>query len=185
MLVSDRRVHWPYAPAMSWLALSISALALVVSALSFLHTRRAWKLMARPLIAVAVETEASGNIATMLNIVVENHGSRAAKLIRLRARRADLDELLRAPPGEPVREMVLRCFSDEATIPVLIPGQRRQNAFGFIAPGDAEATWKGPGTLDVVVTYKDLDTEEEFEQRMPIHIGENTSFARGTWAKST
>lgn len=160
----------------------LSSLALVVSIWSLVHTLKSWRAMTRPLLTVVVETATAGNVATMLNIVVENHGSRPARNVRLRVVQAELHALFRAPPGEVIRGMVERCFTDKAEIPVLPPKAKVSNAFGFFSKDDPEATWKEPCKIDVVVTYQDLDSRRVFRQSVPLRIAENTSFATGTWS---
>jgi hypothetical protein len=120
-------------------------LALGVSLASFWFARRSWLQSNRPIVSAAVETHAGGNESIVYNLAVSNTGNRPAANVRLRASAVSVDacvaEWVKNFKGiHTTFEGVMRCFTDEGEIPLLLNGKTMINSFGYTR-GDDQTFW--------------------------------------------
>jgi hypothetical protein len=170
----------------------VSIAALILSGLSFCHTRKFRLESNRPIIIVRVSTHTSGNIATTLNLVVENTGNRPAKNIKLSVDPQKLASALRKNPEDNDRQVIERCF--ENIIPLLANGKLIVNSFGqlthhletsslasqfWISP--SESDWEINARFDVSVQYQGLD-DRNFKDCIPVLIASDEGFAGSAWS---
>ncbi|MGQ7744613.1 hypothetical protein ACUNDQ_10425 [Pectobacterium brasiliense] len=166
----------------------VSVLALILSVLSFFFTRRSWLQSNRPIVSAAVETHAGGNESIAYNLVLSNTGNRPATNVRIRVKESDIDACL----SEWVRSQkvknaiysgVMRCFSDDGEIPLLLNGKFMTNSFGYTR-GDQQTFWRYGANLPVVVEYSDLDSRD-YQSKQIIRIKDSDGFAGGVWQSSS
>ncbi|BES83372.1 hypothetical protein PEC302110_04690 [Pectobacterium araliae] len=69
----------------------LSVLALVLSIVSFMFTRRSWLQSNRPIVSASVETHAGGNESIAYNLVLSNTGNRPAINVRIRVKEVEID----------------------------------------------------------------------------------------------
>ncbi|MEL7630298.1 hypothetical protein AAGW04_15040 [Pectobacterium aroidearum] len=160
----------------------LSVLALVLSVFSFLFTRRSWFQSNRPIVSAAVETHDGGNESIAYNLVLSNTGNRPATNVRIRVKESDIDACL----SEWVRSQkvknaiysgVMRCFSDDGEIPLLLNGKSMKNSFGYTR-GDQQTFWHYGASLPVEIEYCDLDARK-YKSKQMIRIKDSDGFAGG------
>ena len=162
----------------------ISGAALVVSFFSLWFSRKNWLQSNRPIVSAAVETHAGGNESIAYNLVVTNTGNRPAVNVRLCVATNAIEKCM-APWVEKFKgenttyAHVLRCFSDEGEIPLLINGKNMTNSFGYTR-GDEQTFWRYGATLRVTISYSDLEGRK-YCVHQPIRIKDSASFAGGMW----
>ncbi|NJK58528.1 MAG: hypothetical protein HC939_22395 [Pleurocapsa sp. SU_5_0] len=142
-----------------------------ISVCSFYFSRKSWSDTYRPIITVRVATNESGNIATTLNLIVENFGNRPAKNIKLSVDSNKLESVLLKASDNIDRKLIERCFADETIIPLLANGQSISNSFGCLNiqyktsgifkdfPDNTyaqQSDWKPNARLDIQINYEDL-----------------------------
>jgi hypothetical protein len=111
----------------------ISIFSAVVAIISVCINRKNWADTYRPIVTVRVTTQASGEIRTNLYLVVENHGNRPAKNIKLSVDLNQLEAVLLKDKDDIERKAIERCFSNTTIIPVLANGQSTRNRFGSLS----------------------------------------------------
>ena len=166
-----------------------------ISVCSLFFSRKSWSDTYRPIITVRVATHTSGNIASTLNLVVENFGNRPAKNIKLSVDYNKLESALLKAPNNSDRQAIERCFSDETTIPMLANGQSISNSFGCIIVQFDTSTfagklndneygkqsdWKANTRLDITIKYENLDGKL-YKDKMPILVTTDKCFAGSFW----
>src|SRR5258706_9490475 len=97
----------------------LSTLAILISVVSVYFAMYSWRQSYRPIIIARISTHTGGNVATALNIVVENSGNRPAKDIQLYANESDLKNALSINYQNDIPIDVSRCFVNKAVIPIL------------------------------------------------------------------
>jgi hypothetical protein len=90
----------------------------------FFNTRWLWKESNRPIVSALVETHSAGNVATMFNLTVINSGSRPAINIKLTIDDYKEFEKCIQNSDNKMIEQITRCFSEYATISLLINGEK-------------------------------------------------------------
>ena len=84
-LIEEFGINW---------SVAISFIAVLVSLLAYMFTRRSWYETYRPIVTARIETHDSGNVATAFNIVVYNTGNRPATYIRLHTNQKQLEKII-------------------------------------------------------------------------------------------
>ncbi|MCW8907532.1 MAG: hypothetical protein OQL28_09785 [Sedimenticola sp.] len=157
-----------------------SVAALVISLASFAFAIMSWRESNRPIVTVRITTEkGKGEGGSPVEIIVENSGNRPAKNIRLVVDRGELDQALIQNKEHKMRKKIERCFDDETVIPVLEPGKKTSNYFGYFGL-DEHATWKYKSTIHVYVYYQNLKGRR-FSDSIPIWLVDAKGFALGWW----
>jgi len=175
----------------------ISILALIISFTSVYINRKNWAETYRPIVTVRVTTKSSGNVGATLNLVVENHGNRPAKNIKLSVNLNKLESVLLKDKDNVDRQAIERCFANKTIIPVLGNGQSTSNSFGFLLieydtssslgvfwenQHGQKSDWKQNVRLDIRVEYNDLNNKS-YRDTMPILIANNQGFAGSAWGE--
>jgi hypothetical protein len=114
--------------------------AIAISALGFYFTRKYWHESNRPIVVAFIETNTPGNLLRAYDLVVANSGNRPAANVRLEVENAMLEAALAtganaSTVSSELFAAVLRCFTSEALIPVILPGSRTSNSFGITSNG--------------------------------------------------
>ncbi|WP_225085945.1 hypothetical protein [Pectobacterium colocasium] len=169
------------------ISLFLSLLAVSISLVSFVFTRRSWFQSNRPIVSAAVETHAGGSELIAYNLVLSNTGNRPATNVRIRVKESDIDACL----SEWVKENkttnsiysdVMRCFSDDGEIPLLLNGRSMVNSFGYTC-ADEQKFWRYGVSLTVEIKYCDLDGRK-YKSNQTIRIKDSEGFAGGIWQSS-
>lgn len=155
--------------------------ALAISILSFYFSIKSWLESNRPIVIARVTTKAGGDISTILDIIVQNVGNRPAKNINLRVQQKDLDSIILAKKGDPLRNDIEACFSAKGNIPVLENGRSVINSFGVLQ--QTGSTWKINSRLNVTITYQGLG-RRKFKNIVPLLITDDRGFAGGFWSST-
>jgi hypothetical protein len=175
----------------------ISLGSAAISIISLYFSRKSWSDTYRPIITVRVATKTPGNIATTLNLVVENFGNRPAKNIKLSVDYNKLESALLKNKDNSDRKAIELCFADETIIPILANGQSISNSFGCLnipykksslsaqfndGQYGKQSDWKLDTRLDITIDYEDLDGKS-YKDRMPILIASDQCFAGSFWSE--
>lgn len=165
----------------------VAALALGVSLISLWFARRSWLQTNRPIVSAAVETHAGGNESIAYNLAVSNTGNRPAINVRLCVNTKAIEECM-APWVEKMRgpsttyAQVMRCFSEDGEIPLLINGKTMTNSFAYTR-GDNGTFWRYGASLRISISYGDLDGRHYCTSQV-IRIKDSAAFAGGMWSSS-
>ncbi|GAB6910141.1 conserved hypothetical protein [Desulfosarcina cetonica] len=158
----------------------ISLIAVLVSLLSYIFARRSWRETYRPIVTARIETHASGNMATLFDIVVYNVGNRPATDIRLTTNQNMLEDAFDGNASEKLKSEIKACFSNEGTIPLLHPGNVATNGFGMA--GVKEKGLKYGSKIPIVIKYSDLN-RQKIKSKQTLIFRDTTYFAGSGWAK--
>ncbi|POE08553.1 hypothetical protein BV921_15080 [Pectobacterium odoriferum] len=166
----------------------LSVLALVLSVLSFFFTRRSWLQSNRPIVSAVVETHGGGNELIAYNLVLSNTGNRPATNVRIRVKEIDIDACISEwVKNHKIKNAtysdVMRCFSNDGEVPLLLNGKSMINSFGYTR-GDQQTFWRYGANLPVVVEYSDLDGRN-YQSKQIIRIKDSDGFAGGVWQSSS
>jgi hypothetical protein len=175
-------------------SLFVSIPALIVSSLSLYFSRKSWHESNRPIIIVRVSTYMSGNLATVLNLVIENTGNRPAKNIKLSVDSQELKSAFSENIKDRDRQAIERCFADDIVIPCLANGKSISNSFGKLTVSydtdtatelfwhQTPSDWQMNARFHVIVEYQDLNNRN-YECSIPILIANDEGFAGSSWQK--
>lgn len=177
---------------MSWPSLDdwktiVSTLALSVSLVSLWFSRRSWLQSNRPIVSAAVETHSGGNESIAYNLAISNTGNRPAVNVRLCAPTQFIEKCM-APWVESFQgpsttyAQVMRCFSGEGEIPLLLNGRNMTNSFGYTR-GDDQTFWRYGTSLPITISYSDLEGRK-FCTSQVISIKDSAAFAGSMWEVS-
>ena len=172
-----------------WLRTGVPLFALAVSAMSVWFTRNLWLQTNRPIVTAAIRTHKGGNTAITYELALVNSGARPATVVRLTAGTEHVEGALESgvsarPDLAAVVTQVLRCFSGDAVIPVLLNGQTLTNSFGFTgSAGGVGPFWRIGATIPVVIDYSDLEGRS-YRTAVTLVIRDTAGFAGGYWAES-
>lgn len=136
----------------------------------------------RPIVTARVTTHSAGNVATAFDLLVHNSGNSPAKNIKLRVNEAEVERAFSDSISENWKRSIQRCFSEEATIPVLENGQSKTNSFGAFGSRPQDTTWKIGSIINVQVTYEDLGGNP-YSHDIPLKIADDKGFAGAFWEK--
>lgn len=156
--------------------------ALLISIASFIFAVLSWRESHRPIVVARISTERGGNVASPVELVIENTGNRPAINVSLEASPEDLDRVLNSEASDAEWAGVKRCFESDTYIPVLGNGQRVTNAFGSFQ--ETGSTWIYKQTLIVGIRYESLKGRKFFN-RVPIWLVDNRGFALSFYESSS
>jgi hypothetical protein len=156
--------------------------ALLISIVSFIFAVLSWRESHRPIVVARISTERGRNVASPIELVVENTGNRPAINVVLEADAEDLDRVLNPEASQAERAGVKRCFEADTYIPVLGNGQHVTNAFGSLQ--ETGSTWRYKETLVVGIRYESLKGRKFFN-RVPIWLVDNRGFALSFYESSS
>jgi hypothetical protein len=167
-----------------WQTLIIPGIALFVSMLSLYFSRKSWFEANRPIITVRVARHSGGNMATALDLIVENTGSRPAKNIKLSADDGDLRAAFVKDANETEVHYIKAIFTNRGIIPILANGRSAINSFGHLSRSTSQPLWVMHSRFDIQVTYHDLN-DREYSYSIPIFIADDKGFAGGFWSSKS
>ena len=159
-------------------SIAIALIAVLVSLLSYMFTKRSWYETYRPIVTARIETHASGNMATLFDIVVYNIGNRPATEISLHADQIILEESFDKNTSQALKDEIIACFSDEGIIPLLQPGNSTSNGFGMA--GRNESTLNYGSRIPITIEYKDLN-RRKMKTKQTLLFRDSTFFASSGW----
>lgn len=160
------------------LSMAISLIAVLISLLSYMFTKRSWYETYRPIVTARIETHTSGNMATAFDIVVYNTGNKPATEIRLHADHKVLEVAFEENASETMKSEIKACFSDNGIIPLLHPGNSTSNGFGVAS--NKESTLKYGLQIPIIIEYKDLN-RRKFKTKQTLLFKDSTFFADSGW----
>lgn len=165
----------------------LSVLAFLLSFVSFWFSRKSWLQSNRPIVTAAVETHSSGNQVIAYNLVVCNTGNRPGINVRLHVRENDFEICLaewvkHGKDHNDVYSRIMRCFTNDGEIPLLLNGRNMINSFGYTR-GDNKTFWCYGASLPITVEYYDLDGRK-YKSKLTIRIKDSSGFAGGSWSLS-
>ncbi|MGB5710386.1 MAG: hypothetical protein WBM44_05700 [Waterburya sp.] len=157
--------------------------ATLVAVFSFFNTIRLWQQTNRPIVSAFVETHSAGNVATMYKLLVINSGNRPAVNIRLELKlnTEDFKQCIAQEINDSRVEAILRCFSSEGVIPLLISGDNITNYFGLTSRLSEEDIWKYGSLLPIEIHYKDLEGKK-YISKLTLVIKYSKAIAGMRWA---
>jgi hypothetical protein len=170
----------PTTSGINYASLFISGAAAIVAILSFYFAIKSWRETNRPIVIARVTTRKSGDVATLLNLVLENTGNRPAKNVRLRVNRDDLASVMLAEENNPLKSGIENCFSANTFIPILDNGRQVSNSFGMFSINKKNSTWRPNSVLPIRLFYEDLDGRK-FNHNISLLIADDTGFAGTFW----
>lgn len=162
----------------------VSALALGVSFISLWFARRSWLQSNRPIVSAAIETHAGGNESIAYNLVVSNTGNRPATNVHLRADTSQVEKCMASwvqnyHGPHPTYSHVMRCFSEDGEISLLLNGKNMSNSFGYTR-GDDQTFWLYGASLPLIIRYSDLEGRR-YCTSQALRIKDSAAFASGMW----
>jgi len=157
---------------------SISLLAVCISFLAYLFSKKSWMETYRPIVTARIETYASGNDAAIFKIVVYNSGNRPAVNIRLITNTDMLEKLFLKSTEDIFKKEILACFSEVGLIPLLHSGGTTNNGFGI--SGKKESTLVYGASIPIVISYKDLNGRS-YKTKQTLLFRDTTYFAGSGW----
>ena len=163
----------------------IPGFALAASLWALWWSWRGWRESNRPIVVVYLESLDGELGAIAFNLVVRNCGNRPALDVRLRTDMRALLECVDARAVEqPIQQKLIsdikRCFTSDASIPVLLPSATASNSFGYSGTPRDGPFLKYRSSFYVVVLYCDVE-QHEYEHRILVRVQDTIGFAGGTW----
>lgn len=158
-------------------------IATLIAVLSFFNTTRLWRKANRPILSAFVETDSTGNLATMYNLLVINSGNRPAVNVCLVLKLSDNDfkKCITQEMNSPSVETILKCFNIEGTIPLLIDGDKISNYFGLTSIKPEDNIWIYGSSLPIEITYQDLEGKK-YVSALTLVVKDSKAFAGGEWS---
>lgn len=155
----------------------------LVTALICFNTTRLWKKGNRPIVSAFVENESRGNVAIMYNLVVINTGNRPALNVSLHLKLEDFKKCISQDMDmdKPVVKAILKCFSIEEAIPLIINGEKKFNCFGLTSNKPEQSIWVYGSLLPIKISYQDLEGNK-YISRLTLVIKDSKTFAGTEWA---
>jgi hypothetical protein len=135
----------------------VSIASATLSATSLYYTRRFWLATNRPIISASIVSNEPGNIAITYNLVVYNTGNRPATSIRIHADKEMLDKIIYPDAQKELIDVIHKCFSSEAVIPLLINGKESLTFFGITSKDTGKNVLKYNSQLPILISYSDLE----------------------------
>lgn len=181
----DRRYDWRHArsgevvmtPEISAI---VSITATIISVAGFVFAVWSWSESNRPVVVAYIRTEAQGNVASMISLVVENVGNRPAINVSLSCSQADFLRARGDRPVDVLDEPCWRCFTPRAMIPILKPGERRFNAFGALR-ADRASTWVPEMRLPITIRYGEYGWRRRHTVSSHLLLMGGEAFAGSIW----
>lgn len=165
-----------------------STLALIIAMASFWYSRKNWLQSNRPIVSAAIVTHTGGSELIAYNLELYNTGNRPATNIRIHVEENDI-KLCLAERSENqnidsnMYARVIRCFSDDAVIPLLLNGKSQTNSFGYTS-NTREIFWRYGASFPIAIEYSDLEGRK-FKSIQTLKVKDSAGFADGAWGKVT
>ena len=156
-----------------------TGVALVVSLVSIWLARRMWLQSNRPVVSAAVRTHKGGNTGIAYDLIVINSGTRPALGVRLVADEAKVRAAMKPSSSGALVDDVLRCFHEDADIPLLLNSKESVNSFG--TTGAADAVWEHGRSFPCRIDYEDLEGRS-YRSQVTLVIRDSDGFAGGSWS---
>ena len=156
----------------------------LIAALSFFSTVRLWRKTNRPIVSAFVETSSAGNVATMYSLLLINSGNRPAVNVQLSLKIdiSDFKNCITREIEDPNVEAILKCFSKEAIIPLLIDGNKTSNYFGITSTKEMDNIWVYGSSLPVEIRYQDLEGNK-YTSTLSLVVKYSKAFAGMEWTE--
>jgi len=159
-----------------------SGVALVLALVSIWLSRCTWLQSNRPIVSAAVRTHNGGNAGIAYDLAVINTGTRPAVCVRLAVDQATLRESMKPEARGPLVDDVIRCFEDDAVIPLIVNGGESVNSFGNTSD-DSGGVWKYGSSFPCRLEYRDLEGRA-YRSQVTLAIRDSDGFAGGSWKPS-
>lgn len=159
----------------------IAVVALLLSAFSYLFTRKSWFENNRPIISAEIKTHAAGNMAITYNILVHNTGNRPAAAILLTTDEESIKSLLTETSIPSVAKEIQSIFSSAGEIPLLHNGKTVSNGFGHTSEGKESPLNYGV-KLPIKITYRSLNGEK-YTTKQDLILKDSKYFAGSGWGE--
>lgn len=166
---------------MEELKVGLTVAAFLLSVLALIFTRRTWFESNRPIVTAEIVTASAGNVATAFNLVVHNTGSRPATNVRLLADEAKLKAAISANANAILEREVLRCFSEDSSIPLLHHQSKKTNGFGVCSMNESESVLNYKSTIPIRITYSDL-YGKKYKSNQDLVVKDSEYFAGSGWS---
>lgn len=155
----------------------------LVTVFTFFNTTRLWKKGNRPIVSAFVETESSGNVAIMYNLLLINSGNRPALNVYLHLKLENFKKCIdqNRDLDDPGVKAILRCFSIEETIPLIIDGEKKYNYFGLTSNKSEQNIWVYGSFLPIEINYQDLEGNK-YISKLTLVIKDSKTFAGTEWS---
>jgi hypothetical protein len=159
----------------SFLALLVASLSMIASVASAIY-RALWGKANRPLVTARISTHTGGNVGIMLDILVENFGTRPALRVELNARESDVRAALIRPDADGPRD-AKRVLLSGLVIPVVANGRTVYNAFGNLGK---EGIWRPGARIPITVHYRGLGGAN-YDEAGELLLQDDNGFAQTSW----
>jgi len=158
--------------------LLISLGSMLVAIFSIYFTVRLWRMTNRPLVTARISTHSGGNINIMLDILIENSGTRPAIDVQLQAREADIRAAMLRREGGDLPTDAKRVFFSDVVIPVLPNGRVLSNSFGCLGQ---DGVWRPGAHIPLKVLYRGMAGSRYIEQG-ELLLHDDAGFAQTSWS---
>lgn len=160
-------------------ALLISLGSMLVAIFSVYFTVRLWRKTNRPLVTARISTHSGGNINIMLDILIENSGTRPAIDVQLQAREVDIRTAMLMPDGDDLPTDAKRVFLSNIVVPVLPNGRVLSNSFGCLGQ---DGVWRPGARIPLKVLYRGVEGSRYIEQG-ELLLHDDAGFAQTSWSE--
>lgn len=162
------------------LKIALTAASFLLSVLALTFTRRTWFETNRPIVTAEIVTHTGGNVAITYNLVVHNTGTRPAVDIRILAEMKHLQAAIDPNAKKSMKQLILRCFSEEGRIPLLHQQSRQSNGFGLTSTHENDNVLVYNSVIPIVITYKDL-YGKRYKAKQDLIVKDSEYFAGSGW----
>jgi hypothetical protein len=153
--------------------------AITISTAAALFTIYKWREGNRPVVTARIGVAGGGNVATALNLVIENTGNRPARNVKFSTKTETIRSMLAPQRNGAIPEEIGNVFSQTYLLTLLLNGQSARTAFGLISR-DAQSTWIPNFQLPITITYQSLGWRK-FKERLILRPYYEDGFAGGSW----
>ena len=156
----------------------------LIAVFSFFNTTRLWRKGNRPILSAFVETDSTGNVATMYNLLIINSGNRPAVnvYLDLKLSEEDFKKCITQEINNPRVEDIRRCFNIEETIPLIINGDKKSNYFGLTSTKSEQNIWVYGSCLPIEINYQDLEGKK-YVSALTLVVKYSKAFAGTEWSE--
>lgn len=158
-------------------ALLISLGSMLVAIFSIYFTIRLWRKTNRPLVTARISTHSGGNVNIMLDILIENSGTRPALDVHLQAREADIRAAMLKPDERELPIHAKRVFLSNVVVPVVPNGGLLSNGFGCLGQ---DGVWRPGARIPIKVLYRSMDGST-YTEPGELLLHDDEGFAQTSW----
>jgi hypothetical protein len=158
----------------------------LVAVFSSFNTTRLWRKGNRPILSAFVETDSTGSMGVLYNLLIINSGNRPAVNVYLDLKLSDEDfkKCITQEMNDPKVEAILQCFTTGAMIPLLIDGEKKSNYFGLTSTQPENNVWKYESFLPIEINYQDLEGKK-YVSTLTLVVKYSKAFAGTEWSQSS